>query len=251
MTGAMAPRNLSGNPGPRTPSSNLTMAYPGGGAFTPRGPVSPSPITPGTLGGGNAATFLPGTMGGQFGPGGGDKMYRGPLPPHLMPGPSGEYGSGQAPMTAEESNEWLNAGNYTGGGYATIQSLLAAENARRWGDAPGEAPAGNQLNFGEITPGSKGKHWTWGAPPETTAGGAPAGPLIDPVSGQPLETPDGRPINNPNPTAPPGAPDGTGNLGNDVQPWGEQWAIPARRPIYGQRRTPRMRPMGRSNTYIS
>jgi hypothetical protein len=174
----------------------------------------------------------------------------------LAPGPSPGYG--QAPMTADEANEWLNAGNYTGGGYATIQSLLAAENARRWGDAPGEAPAGNQLNFGEITPGSKGKHWTWGPPPGAVAagGGAPAGPLIDPVSGQPLETPDGRPIYNPNPTAPPGGGGtGGGNLGNDVNPMPgvEPWAIPNRRPIYNTntRRRSLMRPMGRSNTYIT
>ena len=231
-------------------------------------------------------------------------MYRGPLPPHLMPGPSGEYGYGMGPMDADEANEWLNAQpqNYAQGGYAAIAAALATENANRWGNAPGEAPAGNQLNFGPVTPGSDSNSWTWGPAPGLTkpggtggpgggtgtpgAPGTPGGPLIDPVSGQPLETPDGRPIYNPNPTAPPAAPDGTGNLGNDVQPW---WggsgpyrphhpdpgtyprhgtytphSIPRRRfstvdrgrnlPIggaYGQRRTPQMRPMGRSNTYIT
>jgi hypothetical protein len=209
----------------------------------------PSPITPGTLGGAVPSwTLSPGGMemtGGGMAPaprspitpgrmGGGGVNYgmqmadtrpaAGRIPARPVTKPEPSYGHGLGPMTAEEANEWLNAGNYTGGGYATIKANLAAENARRWGDAAGTAPVGNQLNFGPITPGSKGKSWTWGAPPAGTAGAGTAGtgtagtgtagtgtaggakvPLTDPQTGLPFEDPQGNPVLG-NPTGQPAIP---------------------------------------------
>lgn len=205
-TGLTGARGMQ-SPYRRTPSSNLTMIdnRPPG---SPRVPDRTTGIRPmpsgeywaGRGGGGQISTLMhgrPNITRPWPGPGGGGIS---------APPPSGEYGHGMGPMDADESNKWLNEGNFKGGGYATIQSLLAAENAKRWGDAPGEAPAGNQLNFGEVTPGSKTKHWTWGPRPirpiaggtggtgGTGGGTGGGGPLTDPQTGLPLEDPQGNPV---------------------------------------------------------